>query len=95
MSDSSAELRLRETILELRAALAEANSRRQLVETANPREEIIATEKEHRAELKVLSSQIEDLEKELRVIKQTRTWRIGRMVLAPVRLLRRRVQRNG
>jgi uncharacterized membrane protein YccC len=92
MSDSSVELRLRETILELRAALAEANSRRQLVETANPREEIIAAEKEHRVELKVLSSQIEDLEKELRVIKQTRTWRIGRMVLAPVRLLRRLIR---
>lgn len=89
MSDSSAELRLRETILELRAALAEANSRRQLAETANPREEVIAVEKEHRKELKILSDHVDELEKELRTIKQTRTWRIGRTVLAPVRLMRR------
>ena len=92
MSDSSAELRLRETILELRAALAEANSRRQLAETANPREEVIAAEKEHREELKILKVHIDKLEKELRTIKQTRTWRIGRIVLAPVRLMKRIIQ---
>ena len=92
MSDSSAELRLRETILELRAALAEANSRRQLAETANPREEVIAAEKEHREELKILKVHIDKLEKELRTIKQTRTWRIGRMVLTPVRLMKRIIQ---
>ena len=89
MSDSSAELRLRKTILELRAALAEANSRRQLAETANPREEVIAAEKEHREKLKILKVHVDKLEKELRTIKQTRTWRIGRMVLAPVRLMKR------
>ena len=92
MSDSSAELRLPETILELRAALAEANSRRQLAETANPREEVIAAEKEHREELKILKVHIDKLEKELRTIKQTRTWRIGRIVLAPVRLMKRIIQ---
>ena len=92
MSDSSAELRLRETILELRAALAEANSRRQLAETANPREEVIAAEKEHRKELKILRDHVDELEKALRTIKQTRTWRIGRTVLAPVRLMRRVVR---
>ena len=92
MSDSSAELRLPETILELRAALAEANSRRQLAETANPREEVIAAEKEHREELKILKVHVDKLEKELRTIKQTRTWRIGRMVLAPVRLMKRIIQ---
>ena len=92
MSDSSAELRLRETILELRAALAEANSHRQLAETANPREEVIAVEKEHRKELKILRDHVDELEEELRIIKQTRTWRIGRTVLAPVRLMKRIIQ---
>lgn len=77
MPTSPEEMRLRDVAIGLQVELTEANYQREKVEFEN-------------AELR---NQIQDIDNRLRAeinaIRQSRTWRIGSLVLAPVHWMKR------
>ena len=77
MPTSPEEMRLRDVAIGLQVELTEANYQREKVEFEN-------------AELR---NQIQDMDNRLRAeinaIRQSRTWRIGSLVLAPVHWMKR------
>ena len=77
MPNSPEEVRLRDVAIGLQVELTEANYQREKVEFEN-------------AELR---NQIQDIDNRLRAeintIRQSRTWRIGSLVLAPVHWMKR------
>ena len=77
MPTSPEEMRLRDVAIGLQVELTEANYQREKVEFEN-------------AELR---NQIQDIDNHLRAeinaIRQSRTWRIGSLVLAPVHWMKR------
>ena len=77
MPTSPEEMRLRDVAIGLQVELTEANYQREKVEFEN-------------AELR---NQIQDianrLQAEINAIRQSRTWRIGSLVLAPVHWMKR------
>ena len=77
MPTSPEEMRLRDVAIGLRAELTEANYQREKVELKNAE----------------LHNQIQDIDNclraEIKAIRQSRTWRIGSLVLAPVHWMKR------
>ena len=95
------ELSLRDVAIGLQAELAEANHQREKVELANAemRNEIQdlssrlrMVEIAHRASQQLTEKLLHDVsvrDEEMSAIRQSRTWRIGSLVLAPVRWIKR------
>ena len=77
MPTSPEEMRLRDVAIGLRAELVEANHQREKTELLNAH----------------LRHEIQDIDNRLRAeinaIRQSRTWRIGSLVLAPVHWMKR------
>lgn len=101
MSTSPEEMRLRDVAIGLRAELVEANHQREKTELLNAqlRNEIQEfNDRLHMAENALRASQqlaekvLHDIslrDAEIAAIRQSRTWRIGSLVLAPVRWVKR------
>jgi hypothetical protein len=101
MPTSPEEMRLRDIAIGLQAELTEANYQREKVELANAgmRNEIQdlgdrlrMAEAAHRASQQLTEKLLHDVSlqvAEITAIRQSRTWRIGSLVLAPVRWTKR------
>ncbi len=95
------ELRLRDVAIGLQAELTEANYQREKVELANAElrneiqdlgDRLRMTETAHRASQQLTAKLLHDVsvqDAEITAIRQSRTWRIGSLVLAPVRWTKR------
>ena len=102
MTNTSEEMRLRDIAIGLQAELNEAVYQREKVELLNAelhneiqglrdrlRLEEVAQEASQQATEKLLRV-IAERDVEITAIRQSRTWRIGSLVLAPVRWIKRR-----
>lgn len=101
MPTSHEEMRLRDVAIGLQAELTETNYQREKVELANAklRNEIQdlsvrlrMAETAHRASQQLTEKLLHDVSvrnAEITAIRQSRTWRIGSLVLAPVRWMKR------
>jgi hypothetical protein len=101
MPTSPEEMRLRDVAIGLRAELAEANFQREKVELANAElrneiqdlsDRLRMTEAAHRASQQLTEKLLHDVSvqnEEITAIRQSRTWRIGSLVLAPVHWMKR------
>lgn len=101
MLDDAEEMRLRDEVIGLRAELVDANYQRQkaVSEDAALRNKLSAAEEQLRAATQAqneASRSIYDLQnwltatkKELTAVRQSRTWRVGRFILAPTRWVKR------
>jgi hypothetical protein len=95
------ELRLRDVAIGLQAELTEANYHREKVELANSElrneirdldDRLRMAETAHRASQRLTEKLLHDVSVqvvEITAIRQSRTWRIGSLVLAPVRWMKR------
>jgi hypothetical protein len=95
------EMRLRDVAIGLRAELAEANFQREKVELANAQlrneiqdlsDRLRMAEVAHRASQQLTEKLLHDVsvrDAEISAIRQSCTWRIGSLVLAPVRWVKR------
>ena len=78
-------LRLRDEVIGMRARLAEAEAviKRQVeIQT-------ISSSVDPAIHVEYLKGVVEDLEKQLKDIRSSSTWRLGRLLLAPVRVFKR------
>jgi phage shock protein A len=94
-------MRLRDVAIGLQAELSEANYQREKVELANAElrneiqdlsDQLRIAETAHRASQQLTEKLLRDVsvrDAEIRAIRQSRTWRIGSLVLAPVRWIKR------
>jgi hypothetical protein len=101
MPTSPEEMRLRDIAIGLRAELAEASYQREKVELANAQlrnetqdlgDRLRMAEMAHRASQQLTEKLLHDVsvqDAEITAIRQSRTWRIGALVLAPVRWAKR------
>jgi len=101
MPTSPEEMRLRDVAIGLQAELIEANYQLEKVELANSElrnelqdldDRLRMAETAHRVSQQLnekLSHDVSARDTELTTIRQSRTWRIGSLVLAPVRWLKR------
>ena len=101
MPTSPEEMRLRDVAIGLRAELVEANHQREKTELLNAQfrneiqdltDRLRVTEKALRASQQLVENVLHDIslrDAEITAIRQSRTWRIGSLVLAPVRLVKR------
>ena len=101
MPTSPEEMRLRDDAIGLRAELNEANYQRAKAERADAqlRNEIQSlndrlrmAEKASETSLQLMEKLLQDISQrntEIAAIHKSRTWRIGSLVLAPVRLVKR------
>jgi hypothetical protein len=101
MSTSPEEMHMRDVAIGLRAELDEANHQRKKVELTNAQmcneiqdlgDRLRMTETAHRASQQLTEKLLHDISvevAEITAIRQSRTWRIGSLVLAPVRWMKR------
>jgi len=101
MPDSPEEMRLRDVAIGLRAELAETNHQREKTEFAKAEmrneiqdltDRLRMAETAHRASQQLTEKLLHDVsvrDGEIRAIRQSRTWRFGSLVLAPVRWVKR------
>jgi hypothetical protein len=101
MPISPEEMRLRDVAIGLRAELAEANFQREKVELANAQlrndiqdlgDRLRMAETAHRASQQLTAKLLHDVsvqDAEISAIHNSHTWRIGSLVLAPVRWAKR------
>ena len=101
MPTSPEEMRLRDVAIGLQAELTEANYQREKVELANAElrneiqdlsDRLRMTETAHRASQQLTEKLMNDVSRqnaEITAIHNSRTWRIGSLVLAPVRWMKR------
>ena len=101
MSTSPEEMRLRDVAIGLRAELAETNHQREKTEFAKAEmrneiqdltDRLRMAETAHRASQQLTEKLAHDVSvqvAEITAIRQSRTWRIGSLVLAPVRWMKR------
>jgi hypothetical protein len=101
MPISPEEMRLRDVAIGLRAELAEANFQREKVELANSElrneirdlvDRLRMTETAHRASQQLTEKLMHDVslrDAEISAIRQSLTWRIGKLILSPVRWMKR------
>jgi len=101
MSTSPEEMHMRDVAIGLQAELSEANYQREKVELANAElrneiqdlsDRLRMTETAHRASQQLTEKLLHDVSvqvAEITAIRQSRTWRIGSLVLAPVRWMKR------
>jgi phage shock protein A len=94
-------MRLRDVAIGLQAELTEVNYQLEKVELANSElrneiqdlsDRLRMTETAHRASQQLTEKLLHDVsvrDGEIRAIRQSRTWRIGTLVLAPVRWMKR------
>lgn len=78
-------LRLRDEVIGMRARLAEA----EVVVKRMTESDAIRTSDHAAAHAEYLSGVVADLENQLAAIKTSSTWRIGRALLLPVRLVKK------
>ena len=101
MPTSPEEMRLRDITIGLQAELTEANYQREKVELANSElrneiqdlgDRLRMAETAHRASQQLTEKLLHDVSvqnAEITAIHNSRTWRIGSLVLAPVRWVKR------
>jgi len=101
MPTSPEEMRLCDVAIGLQAELSEANYQREKVELANAElrneiqdlsDRLRMTETAHHASQQLTEKLLHDVSvqnEEITAIRQSRTWRIGSLVLAPVRWMKR------
>jgi len=101
MPTSPEEMRLRDVAIGLQAELTEANYQLQKVELANSElrkelqdldDRLRMAETAHRASQQLSQKLLHDVsarDTEITTIRQSRTWRIGSLVLAPVHWVKR------
>ncbi len=101
MPTSPEEMRLRDVAIGLRAELVEASYQREKVELANAElrneiqdlsDRLRMVDTAHRASQQLTKKLLHDVsvrDAEITAIRQSRTWRIGSLVLAPVRWVKR------
>ena len=101
MPTSPEEMRLRDVAIGLQAELTEANYQREKVELANAQlhneiqdlgDRLRMAETAHRASQQLTEKLLHDVsvqDAEITAIRQSRTWRIGSLALAPVRWMKR------
>jgi hypothetical protein len=99
--DSRSEMRLRDVAIGLQAELDEANYQRAKMESANAEllketqvlnDRLRMAEKASETSLQLMEKLLLDISlrnTEIADIRKSRTWRIGSLVLAPVRLVKR------
>lgn len=78
-------LRLRDEVIGLRARLAEA----EVVIKRQAEMQVISASVDPAIHVEYLKGVVEDLEKQLKDMRSSSTWRLGRLLLAPVRVFRR------
>jgi len=91
MPNDSEELRLRDAVIGLRAEISEANFQRNKA-AAEHEARVNALEALRIKDQEVIARLAEDIaaqDAELVAVRQSRTWRVGRWVLAPSRWLKR------
>jgi hypothetical protein len=101
MIRNSEEMSLRDVAIGLQAELAEANHQREKVELANAdlhkeiqdlSDQLRMADTAHRASQQLTERLLHNVsvrDAEINAMRQSRTWRIGSLVLAPVRWLKR------
>jgi hypothetical protein len=101
MSTSPEELRLRDVAIGLQAELTEVNYQLEKVELANAEfrgeiqdlsDRLQMAEIAHRASQQLTEKLLHDVsvrDAEITAVRQSRTWRIGSLVLTPVRWMKR------
>ena len=101
MSTSPEEMRLRDVAIGLRAELVEANHQQEKTELLNAQlrneiqdlnDRLRMAEKALRASQQLAENVLRDIslrDAEIAAIRKSRTWRIGSLVLAPVRWVKR------
>ena len=101
MPTSPEEMRLRDVAIGLQAELSEVNYQLKYVELTNSKlrneiqdlgDRLRISEVAHRASQQLAEKLVRDIsarDREIAAIRQSRTWRIGSLVLAPVRWMKR------